>query len=118
MRRGAVSLEAASALATLAAVACWWCRWPHLAGVDVAGLVITFTGNVTKDFPVGPGVFIATDFTGDTPFPHADGSMSPSGWDVTDIRYSYDVESDTAYFGRHGEGEVVLVLLAALVCTC
>ncbi len=80
-------------------------RWSLCLGVlahtlpRACPLVITFTGNVTKDFPSGPGVFIATDLVGDAPFPHADGTTSPSGWDLADVRYSYDINTDTAYFG-------------------
>ena len=59
-------------------------------------LVISFTGNVTRDFPVGPGVFVATDVVRDVQL----SSATPSGWDINDVRFSYDATSDTAYFGE------------------
>ena len=60
----------------------------------VYGSVITFTGNVANDFPSSdPSVFIATDNI------VIDYNGSPAGWQMTDVRYSYDLASDTAYFG-------------------
>ncbi len=60
----------------------------------VSGTVITFTGNVATDFPASdPGVFIATSSTPIT------FRGNRAGWQIDDVRYSYDFASDTAYFG-------------------
>jgi hypothetical protein len=70
----------------------------------VQALVITFTGSVPADFPSGPGVFISTDGAGDVAF--TQGNVSgPTGWDILDVRFAYDVVSDTAYFGGWWEWE-------------
>jgi hypothetical protein len=69
------------------------------------GLVIEFTtGNVVRDFPQGPGVYLASDPTNDLYFTHDDANHG-SGWNLFDVRFAYDAASDTAYFG---EGLLVL----------
>lgn len=45
-----------------------------------------------------PGIFIATDSINDVFFTH-DGGLYPTGWDINDIRFAYDMVSDTGYFG-------------------
>ena len=59
-----------------------------------SGLVISFTGNVSKDFPPSnPAVFIVTDNISITY------NGNPAGWQMSDVRYAYDFASDTAYCG-------------------
>jgi hypothetical protein len=56
--------------------------------------VITFTGDVTVDFPSGPGVFVATDSSTDVFFPHPSDPLDPysatvndpTGWNIRDVR--------------------------------
>ena len=56
--------------------------------------VPTFTGDVLADFPsINPAVLIVSDAAGDV-------VGGASGWDILDIRYAYDVATDTAYFGE------------------
>jgi hypothetical protein len=62
----------------------------------------TFTGDVVVDFPIGPGVFQAVDAVGDV------ASNFPTGWDITDVRFAYDLASDTAYFGECKEQQLWL----------
>ncbi len=62
--------------------------------------VITFTGNATTDF-VGTDVFMALDSTTDLQWV-AGASIQQTGWNIHDIRYHYDVDTDTAFFGGFG----------------
>lgn len=56
---------------------------------------ISFTGDVTADFLADdPSVFVATD-----PNPPLTFNGGGSGWNVVDVRFSYDELSDTAFFG-------------------
>jgi hypothetical protein len=57
---------------------------------------IAFTGNVPADFPDDPSVFTYTDTS--IPVRFEAGNIE-SGWDIVDIRFSYDVDNDVAYFG-------------------
>ena len=67
-------------------------------------LQVSFTGNVINDFPsTNPDVFISVDqllitYRG-----------NPSGWQMTDVRYAYDVGTDTAYFGTQASASELLV---------
>ena len=45
------------------------------------------------------GVLVVTDSIADAFFP-AGGVLSPTGWNIVDIRFAYDAVSDTAYFGE------------------
>ena len=71
-------------------------------------LQVQFTGRVDVDFPVGPGVFVATDATSDVSFPHPASPLDPygprvddpTGWNINDVRFAYDSVTDTAYFGK------------------
>jgi hypothetical protein len=57
---------------------------------------ITFTGDVRVDFPDVPGVLINVD--GGLPVRHP-ARNTDSGWNIVDIRYSYDQATDMAFFG-------------------
>jgi hypothetical protein len=46
------------------------------------------------------GVFIALDAVGDVSLPHPDGTFTPSGFDINDVRFAYDQGSDTAFVGE------------------
>jgi hypothetical protein len=71
-------------------------------------LQVQFTGRVDVDFPAGPGVFVATDGVNDVFFPHnavpsdpySASVNDPTGWNIMDVRFAYDIASDTAYFGE------------------
>jgi hypothetical protein len=65
--------------------------------VELVAGPVTFTGNVVVDFPVGPGVLIVSDDAADV---FLGSSPSSSGWNVIDIRFSYNKDRDTAYFGE------------------
>ncbi len=70
--------------------------------------LIQFTGHVDVDFPAGPGVFVATDELNDVFFPHnsiptdpySPSVNDPTGWNIMDVRFAYDYDTDTAYFGK------------------
>ncbi len=57
---------------------------------------ITLTGDVRVDFPDVPGVLIHVDGGLPVRYPPRN---TDSGWNIVDIRYSYDEVTDTAYFG-------------------
>ena len=66
---------------------------------SVHGLAVTFTGDVEVDFPASdPSVFVSVDSSSPIIYNNS-GIIQSSGWDIRDIRYSYDLDSDTAYFG-------------------
>ena len=70
--------------------------------------LIQFTGRVDVDFPAGPGVFVATDGVNDVFFPHnmiptdpySPSVIDPTGCNIMDVRFAYDYDTDTAYFGK------------------
>jgi len=55
-------------------------------------------GNVETDF-IGPGVVIASDPTGDVGLPGSAPPGTVSGWDMVDLRLTYDAATDTMYVG-------------------
>jgi hypothetical protein len=61
--------------------------------------IITFTGNVATDFQ-GSDVFIATDSPTDVQWVAGAFGIQQTGWNIHDIRYHYDVDTDTAFFGE------------------
>ncbi len=62
----------------------------------VLAFVPTFTGHVDVDFPAtNPNVFINTNQYA----PIWWGNHYPSGWNIVDVRYTYNVATDTAYIG-------------------
>jgi hypothetical protein len=69
---------------------------PHASAV-----IITFTGDVTVDFDpsTNPSVFVVTDSKPPITYTMSNGTVVRSGWDIVDIRYAYDLDSDTAFFG-------------------
>jgi hypothetical protein len=76
-----------------------WCALAlGLAGLTdtVTAAAITFTGDVVADFAASDAsVLIVTDSAAALTF-----NDGPTGWDIVDVRYSYDSETDTAYFGK------------------
>ncbi len=72
-----------------------------VCAVAVTADVISFTGDVPTDFPVGPGVFVATDGTTDVFFPHgvvpsdpySPVVNDPTGWNIFDVRCVLDTGS-------------------------
>jgi hypothetical protein len=62
-----------------------------------SAIPITFTGNVVNDFDhTEPSVFVATDLSIPVRY---EARNTDSGWNIVDIRFSYDAATDTAYFG-------------------
>lgn len=84
-----------------------WTAWPArvcllvcLAPACVC-LNITFTGHVVTDFSAGtPGVFVAPAEPGPSSIAYNGGG---TGWTLTDTRFAYDYDSDTAFFGAWRE---------------
>ncbi|MGP0064206.1 MAG: hypothetical protein ACLQGP_11480 [Isosphaeraceae bacterium] len=82
-------------------------------------LSVNFTGNVTTDFPAtqSPGVVVLQPPSGSfqaTPPPSLQTLIPVSGFNISDIRVSYDSSNDTLYFGLDqpasqlpGQGEVI-----------
>ena len=60
----------------------------------------TFTGNVPADF-TGAGVLIITDPVGDVGLPANKPNGTISGWDMVDLRLTYNAASDTMYVGMN-----------------
>jgi hypothetical protein len=68
---------------------------------------ISFTGNVPVDFSEGPDVIVASDATQDVFFTHGTVASDPyspvvndpSGWNIYDVRFSYDALTDTGFIG-------------------
>lgn len=74
------------------------------AGVVVRADVITFTGSVTADF-AGSDSLLYTRAPGSVTDPDTvapDGGPGPSGFDVIQVRFAYDIASDVGYFGALG----------------
>ena len=81
-------------------------------------LSVNFTGNVPVDFPatVSPGVAVLQPPTGSffaTP-PLSQPAINVSGFNISDIRVTYDSSNDTLYFGLDqpdsqlpGQGDVI-----------
>jgi hypothetical protein len=71
-----------------------------LLAATAAAIPITFTGNVANDFDdQEPSVFVVTDTAPPVLYPRRG---SGSGWNIVDIRFSYDQATDTAFFGARG----------------
>jgi hypothetical protein len=69
----------------------------------VGAAMITFTGNVTVDF-TGSGILTIPDPVGDVGLPDNAPPGTTSGWDMVDLRLSYDQGSDTLYVGINTYG--------------
>lgn len=72
-----------------------------LIAMPVLGATPTFTGNVESDFQdTDPSIFIVVDPT-DMPLlvPGHAVPNTRSGWDIKDLRLTYDPSSDTLYVG-------------------
>ena len=70
-----------------------------------SGRAITFTGNVTRDFPTPAFDILLTDSSDTFPnwgFENPSGVINTrqSGMNVYDVRFSYDAATDIAYFGK------------------
>jgi len=66
----------------------------------VFGAPPTFTGDVEIDFPAGPSVLIFVDPGGkDTLVPTHPVLGTSSGWDIKDVRLTYDSATDILYVG-------------------
>jgi hypothetical protein len=75
---------------------------------------VTFTGNVFVDFPAtGPNIFVNYDLGLPLTLPPV---LTRSGWDLIDVRFTYDPSTDTAYFG--GSRMDVDVDVAVGLCGC
>ena len=81
-----------------------------LSGVAVLALAIaataatpTFTGDVEADF-TGPGILTISDSSGDVGLPGSAPGGTVSGWDMKDIRLTYDLATDTLYVGINAFG--------------
>jgi hypothetical protein len=62
-----------------------------------SAIPITFTGNVANDFDaLEPSVFVVTDLSIPVRY---EARNTDSGWNIVDIRFSYDEATDTAFFG-------------------
>ena len=71
----------------------------HMA-TPVMAATVTFTGDVTVDF-VGPGILVIPDpgGVGDVGLPGIAPPGTISGWDMEDLRLTYDSATDTLYVG-------------------
>ncbi|MGA8850073.1 MAG: hypothetical protein WB564_09730, partial [Dehalococcoidia bacterium] len=75
----------------------------------VGAATVIFTGNVSADFTGPPHVLIIPDPVGDvgiptTPIPAPPGTVS--GWDMVDLRLTYDANLDIMYVGMNSYGIV------------
>lgn len=58
--------------------------------------IITFTGNVVADFSSGDaGVYVAQGSQSSHPTFYG----ASTGWSMNDVRFAYDITTDTAFFG-------------------
>ncbi|MGA8850028.1 MAG: hypothetical protein WB564_09505, partial [Dehalococcoidia bacterium] len=64
----------------------------------VGAATVTFTGNATADF-TGPGILIIPDPIGDVGLPSNAPNGTISGWDMVDLRLTYNATTDTMYVG-------------------
>jgi len=64
--------------------------------MPVFGATPTFTGDVEADF-AGPGILIINDPIGDVGMPP--GAPGITGWEMKDLRLTYDEATDTMYVG-------------------
>jgi len=73
---------------------------PLVAPTPVAAATVTFTGDVATDF-AGPGILTIPDAggVGDVGLPNTAPSGIVSGWDMVDLRLTYDAGTDTLYVG-------------------
>lgn len=76
---------------------------PLPLAMPVGAATPTFTGNVTADF-TGAGVLIITDPVGDVGMPSGVPPGTISGWDMSDLRLTYNVATDTLYVGINTYG--------------
>ena len=80
-----------------------------------------FTGNAEADLPVGtPGLVMNDNQTPGGPrawdwIGGLTGTVLPTGWYIYDLRYLYDADTDTAYFGVC-PGHVVLRVCHKIIC--
>jgi hypothetical protein len=73
--------------------------------MPVGAATPTFTGNVTTDF-TGPGILIIPDpgGVGDVGLPVTAPPGTISGWDMVDLRLTYNAATDTLYVGINTYG--------------
>jgi uncharacterized repeat protein (TIGR01451 family) len=68
--------------------------------VPVMGASPTFSGDVEADFPTGPDILTFPDPDGQDVFvPLHPGAPISSGWDIKDVRVTYDSATDILYVG-------------------
>ena len=68
--------------------------------VPVMGASPTFTGDVEVDFPTGPDILTFPDPDGQNVFvPGHPSAPISSGWDIKDVRVTYDSATDILYVG-------------------
>jgi hypothetical protein len=83
-------------------------RMALTAGVTLASVVllatarvITFTGDAEADFVKdADGVFVFADDFGPGVDVIVAAGLTQTGWDLKDVRFAYDLGTDTAFFGK------------------